>query len=65
MSRAFRTADYVATLEVQVRLGDCLPSAGTPLGAGALRGGQYRPVGPERNVCAVRGAWWAAQYASI
>ena len=25
MSRAFRTADYGATLEMQVRLGDCLP----------------------------------------
>lgn len=25
MSRAFRTADYAATLDVQVRLGDCLP----------------------------------------
>lgn len=25
MSRTFRTADYAATLDVQVRLGDCLP----------------------------------------
>jgi len=25
MSRSFKTADYAATLEVQVRLGDCLP----------------------------------------
>jgi transposase len=25
MSRRFKTADYAATLEVQVRLGDCLP----------------------------------------
>jgi hypothetical protein len=25
MSRTFKTADYAATLEVQVRLGDCLP----------------------------------------
>ena len=25
MSRTFRTADYVATLDLQVRLGDCLP----------------------------------------
>ena len=25
VSRTFRTADYVATLDVQVRLGDCLP----------------------------------------
>jgi len=25
MARTFKTADYAATLEVQVRLGDCLP----------------------------------------
>jgi hypothetical protein len=25
MSRRFKTADHAATLEVQVRLGDCLP----------------------------------------
>ena len=25
MSRRFKTADYAATLEVRVRLGDCLP----------------------------------------